>query len=120
MGEPERDPAARARSSLVMRRTTLAISQLELAGRIGVSQGAVSAMETAKYGTNYKIDTLEAWAVALGGHIRVTVEYDEIEEAAERAWRIIHPKTRDTWATVGEQTRNVYRMVAREILGGRS
>ena len=65
-----------ARLTLCRRRIELGWSQVELAGRMGTSQGALSSLESG--GHDPRQSTLHRWAGALGLLPRVV--FDEIEQ----------------------------------------
>ena len=57
-------------------RKRLGLSQKELAGRMGISQTRVSAIETATL-RDIKVSTLVAYAEALGGRLDVSIDVDD-------------------------------------------
>jgi DNA-binding XRE family transcriptional regulator len=57
-------------------RRRLGVTQAELAGRMGVSQGRVSAIEHAKPGAT-ELRTLAAYVEALGGRLEIIVDFGD-------------------------------------------
>ena len=54
----------------------LGVTQVELAGRMGVSQGRVSAIEHAKPGAT-ELGTLAAYVEALGGRLEIIADFGD-------------------------------------------
>ena len=63
----------RART-LAEQRTRLGLTQTEIAGRMGIGQDQVAAIERAEPGTT-DVRTLAAYVEALGGRLRITAEF---------------------------------------------
>ena len=57
-------------------RRRLGVTQVELAGRTGVSQGRVSAIEHAKPGAT-ELGTLAAYVEALGGRLEIIADFGD-------------------------------------------
>ena len=64
-----------AENGLPTLREMRAMSQQELAERLGVTQPAVAAME--RRGEDIKVSTLKRYAEALGGELQITIELPE-------------------------------------------
>ncbi|WP_313068453.1 helix-turn-helix domain-containing protein [Atlantibacter hermannii] len=64
-----------AENGLPTLREMRAMSQQELAERLGVTQPAVAAME--RRGEDIKVSTLKRYAEALGGELKITIELPE-------------------------------------------
>ncbi|MEH5097166.1 XRE family transcriptional regulator [Atlantibacter hermannii] len=64
-----------AENGLPTLREMRAMSQQELAERLGVAQPAVAAME--RRGEDIKVSTLKRYAEALGGELQITIELPE-------------------------------------------
>lgn len=64
-----------AENGLPTLREMRAMSQQELAERLGVTQPAVAAME--RRGDDIKVSTLKRYAEALGGELRITIVLPE-------------------------------------------
>jgi transcriptional regulator with XRE-family HTH domain len=73
-----REMAARRRAlteALVARRVSLALSQTEVAARMGTSQSAVARLESG--GADIRLSTLERYAAALGQRIDWKLKEDK-------------------------------------------
>lgn len=64
-----------AENGLPSIREMRAMSQQELAERLGVTQPAVAAME--RRGDDIKVSTLKRYAEALGGELKISIELPE-------------------------------------------
>ncbi|MEX5411887.1 helix-turn-helix domain-containing protein [Atlantibacter hermannii] len=64
-----------AENGLPTIREMRAMSQQELAERLGVTQPAVAAME--RRGDDIKVSTLKRYAEALGGELKISIELPE-------------------------------------------
>jgi DNA-binding transcriptional regulator YiaG len=77
-GAKQRLAAARAETLEEMRlyelRHAEAISQVELAGRLNVTQGAISKLEHAE---DVRVSTLRQYLQALGAHLELTAVFDD-------------------------------------------
>ena len=77
-GAKQRLAAARAQTLEEMRlyelRHAEAISQVELAGRLNVTQGAISKLEHAE---DVRVSTLRQYLQALGAHLELTAVFDD-------------------------------------------
>lgn len=59
-------------------RKRLGRSQTELAAAMGVNQGRVSQIENSDL-SNTKLSTVESYVEALGGRVRIVVDFDDFE-----------------------------------------
>lgn len=110
------DLITQVRVQLTMERFRNGIAQRDLAESMGTTQSQLAYLE-GHARTATKIETLARWAAALGGRldIRVVWPEDEIEAAAERAYRAIPDGP--SWSETSEEVKEHYRKVARAVVG---
>lgn len=65
---------APVRRSLALRRTSLGLTQADVARRMGTTQSAVSDVETGR--AEPAVGTLARYATAVGLHLRIVLEID--------------------------------------------
>ena len=114
-----RDVTNAARVTLVMRRVGLGLNQRELAEQMGVTQSALAHAEN-HTSEKSQVVTLKRWAEALGGTLKITVVFDDLDKAADRARRAADIESGAggdfrTWDVMSEESRKYWRAVAEAV-----
>lgn len=75
-------------------RDTLKVTQVDLAGRMKVSQAAISKLE--KPNRNIHVDQLRSMVTAMGGNLRIIADFDDRKIELSHIGKVEHSSTRKT------------------------